>query len=122
VKTRIRELRKSQTPAEQALWELLRDRRLSGLKFRRQFPVRIFVADFCCYELKLIVELDGEVHEDARRIAHDENRDFYLRSVGYTVLRFSNREVFESSEFVLGKIAEVAGQLGKDPLPGLKRQ
>ena len=58
---RARELRASSTPAEQALWKLLRDRRLQGIKFRRQSPLGIFVADFYCPELKLVIELDGEI-------------------------------------------------------------
>src|SRR5690349_24588077 len=63
MKTSVRNFRRQQTPAEQALWELLSDRRLDGLKFRRQFPITIFIADFCCFDLKLVVEVDGGVHE-----------------------------------------------------------
>ena len=59
-----RDLRKRLTPAERILWRLLRDRRLKGLKFRRQFPIGPFVVDFCCYELRLVIELDGEVHAE----------------------------------------------------------
>src|SRR5215207_1966164 len=78
MKTSVRDFRRQQTPAEQTLWELLRDRRLDGLKFRRQFPITIFIADFCCFELKLVVELDGGVHEMRDQAAHDVNRDSYL--------------------------------------------
>jgi very-short-patch-repair endonuclease len=63
-----RALRKRQTPAEKAMWAILRDRRLQDLKFRRQLPIDRFVADFCCWEIRLVVELDGEVHaEQAER-------------------------------------------------------
>jgi len=93
------------------MWEILRDRRLQGIKFRRQKPINIFVADFYCPELKLVVELDGEVHKDPRQAAHDENRDFYLRSVGCTVLRFPNRDLFEDREAVLIRILETCSHL-----------
>ncbi len=86
------------------MWEILRDRRLQGIKFRRQKPIGIFVADFYCAELKLVVELDGDVHADPRRAARDENRDSYLRSVGCTILRFPNRELFENREVVLAEV------------------
>ncbi len=107
-RARVRELRREQTPAEKALWEMLRGRRLSGLKFRRQFPITPFIADFCCFELKLIVELDGEVHTPRPQAAHDENRDFYLRSLGYTILRFPNGRVFSDPESLLRSITDAA--------------
>ena len=109
---RARDLRKAQTPAELALWRLLRDRRLRRLKFRRQFPIPPFVADFCCYELRLVVELDGGVHAEPRQAAHDENRDWYLRSLGYTVLRFPNAKVFNDPRGVLSEIFEIAWRKG----------
>ena len=109
---RARDLRKVQTPAELTLWRLLRDRRLRRLKFRRQFPIPPFVADFCCYELRLVVELDGEVHAEPRQAAHDENRDWYLRSLGYTVVRFPNEKVFNDPQGVLSEIFEIAWRKG----------
>jgi very-short-patch-repair endonuclease len=109
--TRARKLRAEATPAEQALWEVLRDRKLGGLKFRRQSPIGIFIADFHCRELNLVVELDGEAHSDRKQTAHDENRDFYLRSLGCTILRFSNQQVFEESEEILARIREAASRL-----------
>ncbi len=111
LKSRAQILRADPTPAEQAMWEILRDRRLEGIKFRRQKPISIFVADFYCPELKLVVELDGNVHADPRQAAHDENRDSYLRSVGCTILRFPNRDLFENREAVLSKILETVGHL-----------
>jgi very-short-patch-repair endonuclease len=93
------------------MWETLRDRRLAGIKFRRQSPISIFVADFYCARLKLVVELDGEVHSDRHQAAHDENRDFYLRSLGCTILRFPNRDLFQNREAVLTQILEAATKL-----------
>jgi very-short-patch-repair endonuclease len=77
-----------------------------GLKFRRQFPVESYIADFCCYERRLIIELDGNVHRDAEQAAHDRNRDEYLRVRGFKVLRFFNQSVIEDSDSVLRQIAE----------------
>jgi very-short-patch-repair endonuclease len=116
LKSRAQILRAEPTPAEQAMWEILRDRRLEGIKFRRQKPISIFVADFYCPELKLVVELDGDVHADPRQAAHDENRDFYLRSVGCTILRFPNHDLFENREAVLTKILDTVRQL-REPRP-----
>ena len=93
------------------MWQMLRGGRLDGIKFRRQSPIGIFIADFHCRELNLVVELDGQIHGEHRQSAHDENRDFYLRSLGCTILRFSNREVFDNREAVLSKILETAVNL-----------
>jgi very-short-patch-repair endonuclease len=106
---RVRELRAEQTVAEEVLWKLLRGRRFLGLKFRRQFPVESYIVDFCCYERRLVIELDGEVHEEPAQVAHDHNRDQYLRAQGFKILRFSNESVFEDITAVLRQIAEATG-------------
>ncbi|HKI04184.1 MAG TPA: endonuclease domain-containing protein [Thermoanaerobaculia bacterium] len=111
VRSTVRAFRQQQTPAENAFWELVRDRRLEGLKFRRQFPISIFVADFCCFDLKLIVELDGAVHETREQAGHDLNRDFYLQSLGYTLLRFPNEQVFANPSEILQAITAEARRL-----------
>ena len=111
VRSTVRAFRRQKTPAEHAFWELVRDRRLGGFKFRRQFPISIFVADFCCFELKLIVELDGCVHETREQAAHDLNRDFYLHSLGYTLLRFPNEQVFANPSEILQAIIVEARRL-----------
>jgi very-short-patch-repair endonuclease len=117
--SRERRLRQDSTPAEKVLWTILRDRRLGQIKFRRQSAIGIFVADFYCHALKLIVELDGEVHDDPKQAKHDENRDFYLRSLGCTVLRFPNHDIFDHREAVLIRILEAAAHLQSSgsPLP-----
>jgi very-short-patch-repair endonuclease len=111
VKSRAQILRASSTPAEREMWEILRDRRLEGVKFRRQSPISIFIADFYCAALKLVVELDGDVHSDQQQGAHDENRDLYLRSLGCTILRFPNQELVQNREAVLIQILEAATNL-----------
>ncbi|MCK4356755.1 DUF559 domain-containing protein [Candidatus Bipolaricaulota bacterium] len=101
-----RELRKTQTPAEEIMWELLRDRRLMGAKFRRQHQIGDYIADFYCHDHKLVVELDGGVHRTQE--AKDAKRDAYLESLGLTVLRFPNDEVLDAVERVLSQIAQAA--------------
>lgn len=85
---RARELRSEQTPSEHALWQQLRARRFSGHKFRRQQPLGRYIVDFVCFSSRLIVELDGGQHADAE--AYDAERDAWLKSQGFRVLRFWN--------------------------------
>ena len=99
-----RELRHPQTPAEQKLWSRLRNRQLNGLKFRRQHPIERFIIDFYCDEAKLCIEVDGDSH--AEQIEYDQARTAYLNELGYTVIRFTNREVFTQCEAVLQFIAD----------------
>ncbi len=99
---RTRELRKKQTPAEQILWEILRDRQFAGLKFRRQHQFGDYVLDFFCHEVKLVVELDGAVHE--HRTEKDAKRDAYLKSQGMQVLRISNKTLVKDTASVLAQI------------------
>ena len=101
-----RRMRREMTPAEQALWERLRDHRLRDLHFRRQERVGVFVADFCCRPARLVVEVDGEVHR--KQIGRDAERDQWLAAEGWQVLRFANAEVLETPERVLRTIATAA--------------
>ena len=102
---RARELRAKQTPAEELLWELLRDRQLCDAKFRRQHQFGDYLCDFYCHEVKLVIECDGSPHETSPRIQHDAKRDAYLRSQGLTVLRFTNDRVINEVPAVLNEIA-----------------
>lgn len=102
---RARELRNNQTPAEDVLWELLRDRKFANLKFRRQHQIGNYIADFFCNELNLIVEVDGDIHETAAKSKHDETRDKTLESLGFHVLRLANKIVIYTPEKALAKIA-----------------
>jgi very-short-patch-repair endonuclease len=104
---RARALRHKSTPPEQLLWSVLRDRRLAGLKFRRQESIGQFIVDFCCRDLKLIVELDGMSHDD--KTTQDEQRDQWLRQQGYRVFRVTNWDVSEDLEAVVRGIASAAG-------------
>jgi type I site-specific restriction-modification system R (restriction) subunit len=104
LKERAREMRKKQTPAEDMLWELLRNRQLNDAKFRRQHQFGEYVCDFYCADEKLVVECDGAVHQTPEAIAHDQKRDAYLKSQRVTVLRFENRVVLDETEQVLESI------------------
>ena len=99
---RARELRENSTDAERLLWFELRDRKLMGLKFRRQRPMGPYILDFLCIERKFVIELDGGQHQ--QRTEYDGRRTRWLRSQGYTVLRFWNNEVLEDIDAVLDSI------------------
>jgi uroporphyrinogen-III synthase len=116
-RVRARELRHDQTYAEHWVWDILRNRRLDGWKFRRQYPVDSYIVDFFCAELNLVVEVDGEVHLEPRQAAHDKNRDHHLTSIGCTVLRISNEAVIKDLDAVRHRIAETATRLAKQ-VPG----
>ncbi|NEO88738.1 MAG: DUF559 domain-containing protein, partial [Spirulina sp. SIO3F2] len=101
-----RQLRKHQTPAEKIVWETVRAKRFYGLKFRRQHQIGTFIVDFYCHQYKLVIELDGSVHDQPEQQQRDQERSTYLKSLGHTVLRFSNRAIFEDLEGVLNVIAQ----------------
>ena len=92
------------TEAEKILWYRLRNRKLNGLKFRRQHPIDRFVADFFCVEKELVIEIDGGIHNETNIKELDENRTYELERFGLKVLRFSNEEVENEIEKVLEKI------------------
>jgi len=111
VRVRAREMRKTPTPADTVLWETLRDRKILDKKFRRQFALDCFILDFYCQELKLVIEVHGEVHSEPGQVAHDENRDDYLHSLGCTILRFPNEAVLRDLRTVILKIADTIDTL-----------
>jgi len=114
-----RSLRRNATGIERILWDLLRDRRLDGLKFRRQVPLGRYVADFACFDPKMIIEADGSQHEGS---AHDWTRDAWFTSHGFAVLRFWNHEVTANPHSVLDRIILTSKQLPRrekaSPSPG----
>jgi very-short-patch-repair endonuclease len=109
-RSRAKQLRRTMTRAETLLWRHLKADRLSGLNFRRQTPLGKYIADFVAHSCKLIVELDGESHDFEERIRRDEQRDRWLASRGYRVLRFTNDDVMKNLEGVTLVIAEAAEQ------------
>src|SRR4051794_6695821 len=101
-----RDLRTRQTDAELRLWRALRDRRLAGLKFRRQHPIGPFVTDFCCPDHRLIVELDGGIHDS--QLEQDREREQLLIAAGYVIIRFPNERVIDNLSIVLAAIRAAA--------------
>jgi very-short-patch-repair endonuclease len=104
-----RDQRREPTRAETVFWQAVRGRRFADLKFKRQMAIGPFVADFCCYEHRLIVELDGEPNMTDEARERDRRRDGFLQREGYRVLRFPNERVLGNLEFVLREIAEHVG-------------
>jgi len=102
-RSRARALRSQMTDAEQKLWRALRDRRLRGIKIRRQVPIGPYIADFICYEKRLVIEVDGGQHADSPR---DLRRDQWLATNGFRILRFWNNEVLSNLDGVLTVVVE----------------
>ncbi|GAB4011410.1 endonuclease domain-containing protein [Spirosoma migulaei] len=101
-----KKLREAMTPAELQLWEGLRANKLKGFRFKAQHPLSYFIADFYCHAAKLVIELDGDVHNSIDQQEYDLNRTSVLNEFGITVIRFRNEEVMWNLDVVLSKIAE----------------
>ncbi|MDI1326663.1 MAG: DUF559 domain-containing protein [Brevundimonas sp.] len=115
---RAKEMRHEPVLYERRLWKLLRDRRLGGLKFRRQFRIGRYIVDFICLRHRLIVEADGPQHEER---AEDATRDAWLRAQGFRLLRFPNQQIENRGEQVVAAIlaaAEAKVIRGPSPLAG----
>ncbi len=91
---RRRSLRNNSTSAEKNLWTFLKSKQLLGRKFRRQHGIGNYIVDFYCASEKLIIELDGEVHDHPDQIIYDLRRDKYLKKLGFKILRINNELVF----------------------------
>ncbi len=102
-----KDLRKNQTPAEVKLWSLLRSRKLNGIKFRRQHPVKpLFILDFYCMKHKIAIEVDGGYHKKYMQTQVDVERTMLLNRMGIKVIRFTNEEVLENSGWVIQQIID----------------
>ena len=113
MKSFARKLRREATDAERLLWLCLRDRRLAGYKFRRQYVIGPYGVDFVCLEAKLIVEVDGSQHIE--QADYDGTRTNYLSSLGYNILRYWNHEILLDIDSVLQHILE--NLITPSPLP-----
>jgi very-short-patch-repair endonuclease len=100
-----RKLRNNPTRAEQVLWARLQNRKLDGWKFRRQAGIGRYIADFYCPARKLVIEIDGDIHDQKGVKEYDELRSSYIEAVGMRMLRFSNDEVLMNIDSVLKTIA-----------------
>jgi very-short-patch-repair endonuclease len=92
------QMRKNPTEAERVMWKILRKFRQSGFPFRRQHPIEFYIADFYCHNLRLVIEVDGEIQ------SHDEGRTGELERFGIKVLRFTNNQILHDSDLVVEKI------------------
>ncbi len=102
---RARAFRSNMTDAEKKLWSRLRAKQL-GVHFRRQVPQGKYYCDFACISAKLVIEADGSQHYTKKGKAHDAMRDDFLHSRGFTVLRFSDRDILRNIDGVVGMIME----------------
>jgi very-short-patch-repair endonuclease len=101
-----RAMRKNPTDAERILWTELKKLRSNGIIFRRQHPIDLFIADFYCHSLKIIIEVDGEIHESTEERDYDLGRTAELDKHNITVLRFNNEEVLSSTDSVIKRIKQ----------------
>ncbi len=124
LKPLVQEKRKKPTPAEQRLWLSLRNSGVGGFKFRRQHTMEPFIVDFYCAEARLVVEVDGPIHDT--QVEEDRFRQEMLEACGLTVIRFTNEEVQTKLGVVLTSIRDVARaavairvttKSGSDPTP-----
>jgi very-short-patch-repair endonuclease len=102
-------LRKNMTPAEDVLWKALNNRQIEGFRFRRQHPMGRFILDFYCPQLKLAIEVDGDIHNEQQE--YDQNRDQKLQEFGCYILRFSNHQILLDLPNVIKKITQITKTL-----------
>jgi very-short-patch-repair endonuclease len=110
LRTNARTLRKNSTDVERILWSELRDHRLNGASFRRQVPIKNFIADFVCHAAKLVIELDGGQHFSDQAEQKDAARSAVIEAQGFQVLRFSNLDVMTNRAGVLEIIAAAVAE------------
>lgn len=103
---RASELRKNMTKAEKLLWSALRRKQILGKRFRRQHPINSFIVDFYCHEAKLIIEVDGGIHNLPEQKEHDTGRSHELEQFGLTIIRFTNTQVFQNLDKVIKNIED----------------
>ena len=110
------QLRRDSPAAEHLLWLSIKERAINGYKFRRQFGVGRYVLDFYCPELQLCIEIDGPSHDTQDAQEYDQERSDYLRSCGITILRFTNDEVYESTDAIIERIRKaISDPTGRQP-------
>jgi very-short-patch-repair endonuclease len=107
-RSRAKQLRRTMTRAETLLWRYLKANRIDGLGFRRQTPIRNYIADFICMSAKLVIELDGESHDFEEQQKADQRRDAFFVAEGFQVLRFTNEQVMSNLEGVVEVVRQTA--------------
>jgi len=99
-----RELRKKETKFESILWDKLKNRKFMNLKFRRQYGIGDYIVDFYCPKLKLVVEVDGEIHDIKEVLEYDKVREAFINGLGIKIIRFKNVEIIEDLNDVLKRL------------------
>lgn len=97
-------IRKDETQVEKILWAKLRNNQLKGYKFRRQHPIGLYIVDFYCYQLNLVIEIDGDYHNIQEQIEKDKERTQNLENDGLQLIRFTNKDVMENLEKIISEI------------------
>ena len=113
------ELRKNMTHAEEIMWGMLKGNQFE-VKFRRQHPISFYIADFYCHELKLVIEIDGSIHNLEEVKINDVIRENDLKELGLKILRFANNDVLYNRDLIMEKMHEIIRDL-KSPFRGLGR-
>ncbi|MYD11527.1 MAG: endonuclease domain-containing protein [Chloroflexi bacterium] len=106
IKQLARHMRRNPTPAEDLIWQRIRKKQVHGFRFRRQHAIERFIVDFYCFEARLVLEIDGGIHNEPGHAANDEERQRYLESLGLHVLRFTNAQVMHKTDAVVHVIGE----------------
>jgi len=114
LKPLAKQMRQEPTEAEDILWQRLRNRKLLGLKFRRQHTIERFIVDFYCKELRMVIEVDGPIHNYTPQ--EDKIREEFLEGAGLTVLRFTNDLVLKDIDSVIRQLTEKSNEIKKSPL------
>lgn len=104
---RAKQLRSNMTPAEQMVWDCVKGKKILGLRFRPQHPMDIFIADFYCHPLKLVIEIDGGIHKSKDQKEYDVGREAELERWGIKVVRFTNNEVESDIELIQREIEQI---------------
>ncbi|MEI6349310.1 MAG: endonuclease domain-containing protein [Bacteroidota bacterium] len=105
------ELRENTTEAEKHLWQYLKSNQILNLRFKQQHPINHFIVDFYCHKIKLVVEVDGEIHLSRFNKEYDESRTFEFEKCGITVIRFTNEEVLNNINYVISVITNRCNEL-----------
>ncbi|HNQ66777.1 MAG TPA: endonuclease domain-containing protein [Bacteroidales bacterium] len=108
---RAKQLRRRMTEPEEIVWEIVRENAILRLKFRRQHPISNYIADFYCHKIKLVIEIDGETHNQESAKLYDEHRTNVMNSFGIEVIRFTNNEILSDISFVRKTIERKCNEL-----------
>ncbi len=111
-------MRNNPTKAENILWKRIKQFRKDGYIFRKQHPMDIFIADFYCHKLKLVIEVDGEIHSGNKAKEYDDSRSGELERFGIIVLRFKNEDVLNNLDIVINKIINIITESASPALLG----